>query len=109
GGRGLSAPVVASRPRFRDLGLGFGRYPAGPHNAITDVAGVRVGHTTLIEGEGPSVPGKGPVRTGVTAIIPGDDVFLSRPVAGSFVLNGAGELAGVTQLQEWGLLETPIL
>ena len=68
-----------------------------------------MGHSTLIEGEGASTPGKGPVRTGVTAIIPGDDVFLHRPVAGSFVLNGAGELAGVTQLQEWGLLETPIL
>ena len=68
-----------------------------------------MGHTTLVEGEGASTPGKGPVRTGVTAIIPGDDVFLNRPVAGSFVLNGAGELAGVTQLQEWGLLETPIL
>jgi D-aminopeptidase len=102
---------VASAPRrrFRDLGLSLGRYPTGAHNAITDVAGVRVGHTTLIEGEGASTPGRGPVRTGVTAIIPGDDVFLERPIAGSFVLNGAGELAGVTQIQEWGVLETPIL
>lgn len=71
--------------------------------------GVRVGHSTLIEGEGKSTPGRGPVRTGVTAIIPCDDVFLERPIAGSFVLNGAGELAGVTQVQEWGVLETPIL
>ena len=73
------------------------------------MAGVRVGHSTIIEGEGPSSPGKGPVRTGVTAIIPCDDVFLERPIAGSFVLNGAGELTGVTQIQEWGLIETPIL
>ena len=97
------------RHRFRDLGLSLGRYPIGPNNAITDVAGVRVGHSTIIEGEGKSVPGKGPVRTGVTAIIPYDNIFLERAIAGSFVLNGAGELAGVTQLQEWGLLETPIL
>lgn len=97
------------RPRARDLGITIGRYQPGPANAITDVAGVRVGHTTLVSGEGVHVPGKGPVRTGVTAIVPFDNFFLERAIASVFVLNGAGELAGMTQVQEWGLLETPIL
>lgn len=97
------------RKRARDLGIRIGRFEPGPLNAITDVAGVRVGHTTLIHGEGKLVPGKGPVRTGVTAIIPTENVFLDRVIGGSFVLNGAGEVSGLTQVQEWGLLETPIL
>lgn len=70
--------------------------------------GVKVGHTTLISGEGPLQRGKGPVRTGVTCVIPADDVLTDRLIGGSFVLNGAGEVAGLTQLSEWGLLETPI-
>jgi D-aminopeptidase len=74
-----------------------------------DVAGVRVGHTTLIIGEGPLDVGKGPVRTGVTAIVPRPNIFENRVIAGGFVLNGAGEVSGLTQVQEWGLLETPIL
>jgi D-aminopeptidase len=97
------------RRRLRDLGFPVGRFPVGPRNAITDVLGVRVGHTTLIEGEGQLEVGKGPVRTGVTAIVPSDGVFNNRVVAGSFVLNGAGEVSGLTQVVEWGLLETPIL
>jgi D-aminopeptidase len=97
------------RKRLRQLGFSVGRFPAGPKNAITDVPDVRVGHTTLIEGEGPLVVGEGPVRTGVTAIVPGREIFNERVVAGSFVLNGAGEVSGLTQVQEWGLLETPIL
>jgi D-aminopeptidase len=97
------------RARFRDLGFSIGRVPTGAGNAITDVPGVRVGHTTLIEGEGPLVVGEGPVRTGVTAILPPDPVFSERVLAGSFVLNGAGEVSGLTQVVEWGLLETPIL
>ena len=97
------------RRRLRDLGFSIGRLPTGPHNAITDVAGVRVGHTTLIEGEGPLVVGEGPVRTGVTAVLPHPDIFHNRVIAGSFVLNGAGEVSGLTQVAEWGLLETPIL
>lgn len=68
-----------------------------------------MGHTTLIEGNGPLIVGEGPVRTGVTAIVPGEDIFNQRAVAGAFVLNGAGEVSGLTQVQEWGLLETPIL
>jgi D-aminopeptidase len=97
------------RKRLRQLGFSIGRLPVGPLNAITDVRGVRVGHTTLIEGEGPLLVGRGPVRTGVTAVVPGEDIFNQRAVAGAFVLNGAGEVSGLTQVQEWGLLETPIL
>src|SRR5260221_1666057 len=97
------------RARLRDLGFSIGRFPIGPWNAITDVGGVRVGHTTLIEGEGPLDVGHGPVRTGVTAVLPNADIFGQRTVAGSFVLNGAGEVSGLTQVQEWGLLETPLL
>jgi len=97
------------RSRFRNLGFSIGHMPTGPANAITDVPGVRVGHTTLIEGEGPLLVGQGPVRTGVTAILPPDPIFSERVLAGSFVLNGAGEVSGLTQVMEWGLLETPIL
>src|ERR1700709_1840577 len=97
------------RARLRDLGFSLGRFPVGTYNAITDVAGVRVGHTTIISGEGKLEVGEGPVRTGVTAILPSADVFLNRVLAGSFVLNGAGEVSGLTQVVEWGLLETPIL
>jgi D-aminopeptidase len=97
------------RQRLRDLGFSIGQIPPGPWNAITDVPGVRVGHTTLIEGDGPLVVGKGPVRTGVTAILPPDPIFAERVLAGAFVLNGAGEISGLTQVVEWGLLETPIL
>ena len=97
------------RARLRDLGFSIGHFPVGNANAITDVAGVRVGHTTLIIGEGPLEVGKGPVRTGVTAVIPRENVFENRVLAGGFVLNGAGEVSGLTQVQEWGLLETPIL
>jgi D-aminopeptidase len=96
--------------RARDLGIAIGRHQPGPHNAITDVAGVLVGMSTIIEGEGKLRVGKGPVRTGVTAILPNSgNIFLERCMGGGFVLNGAGEVSGLTQLMEWGLLETPIL
>ena len=97
------------RARLRDLGFGLGRFPTGKWNAITDVAGVKVGHSTIIQGDGKLEVGKGPVRTGVTAIVPDSDVFNHRMLAGCFVLNGAGEVSGLTQVTEWGLLETPIL
>lgn len=103
-------PAPGERARIRDLGVSIGPYPTGEHNAITDVDGVRVGHVTLIEGEGRLVPGRGPVRTGVTAVLPAEgDVFLQRAFAGSYVLNGAGEVMGLLQVDEWGLCETPIL
>lgn len=98
------------RLRARQLGLSLGIYRPGRYNAITDVAGVRVGHTSIVRGEGPLKVGEGPVRTGVTAILPNaGDVFHHRVAGGGFVLNGAGEVAGLTQVVEWGLIETPIL
>ena len=97
------------RHRARELGLPLGRFRTGKWNAITDVEGVLVGHSTIIRGAGALRRGKGPVRTGVTAILPNQkNIFEERVVGGGFVLNGAGEVSGVTQLMEWGLIETPI-
>lgn len=93
-------------PRARDLGVPFGGTP-GPHNAITDVPGVAVGYTTLIYGGGPLVVGQGPVRTGVTAVLPredGDPVF-----AGVDVLNGNGEMTGTAWVEESGFLEGAVM
>jgi len=104
------APPPEPRTRARELGVSLGRYKPGKWNAITDVSGVKVGHSTIIRGAaGPLKVGKGPVRTGVTAILPNPaNVFAERVVGGGFVLNGAGEVSGMTQLLEWGLVETPI-
>src|SRR5256712_8794108 len=96
------AIVGQSRPRARDLGIAPGVYQPGPLNAITDVDGVRVGHTTLIEGDD--------VRTGVTAIVPhGGNVFQDKVAGAVFVGNAFGKLAGSTQVNELGTIETPIL
>jgi D-aminopeptidase len=96
------SPSDAQRPRARDLGIRPGIFSPGAHNAITDVAGVRVGHSTVIRGDS--------VRTGVTAILPhAGNLFLERVPAGLHVGNGFGKLLGVTQLVELGELETPIL
>lgn len=98
------------RVRARELGVPLGKYKPGRYNAITDVAGVLVGHSTVFRGAGPLKRGEGPVRTGVTAILPSaNNVFMERCVGGGFVLNGAGEVSGITQVFEWGLIETPIL
>src|ERR1700722_17139355 len=95
------------------MGIPLGRYRPGKNNSITDVRGVAVGHSTIIRGAGPLRAGKGPVRTGVTAILPvsgqAGNVFENRVTGGGFVLNGAGEVSGLTQVMEWGLIETPIL
>jgi D-aminopeptidase len=88
------------RTRVREFGIQIGKYSPGTFNAITDVSQVKVGHVTLL---------KGSARTGITAIIPNSNIFQSRLSAGGFVLNGAGELTGLHQIFEWGLLETPIL
>ena len=96
------------RKHLRDLGIVIGQYPAGPLNAITDVAGVKVGHTTLISGEGPLKPGQGPIRTGVTVVIPRDEVWRKKVPAGAFVLNGTGEMTGLAWIAESGFLEYPI-
>jgi D-aminopeptidase len=90
------------RPRARDIGLAVGVLPVGRHNAITDVAGVRVGHATLIKGAD--------VRTGVTAVLPhGGNLFQEKVPAAVFVGNGFGKLMGSTQVEELGEIETPIL
>jgi D-aminopeptidase len=94
--------------RLRDLGLTVGQLPTGPLNAITDVAGVRVGTVTLIEGDGPLVVGQGPIRTGVTAIVPHDDIGASPVFAGCHTLNGNGEMTGLEWVRESGQLTTPI-
>ncbi len=96
------------RFRLRDLGISIGEFPTGPLNSITDVSGVKVGHTTLIEGSGRRKSGNGPVRTGVTVILPNEDVYNRKLVSGSFTLSGAGEVSGLTQVMEWGVIETPI-
>jgi D-aminopeptidase len=96
--------------RLRDLGVTPGRLPAGPENAITDVPGVRVGHVTLTMGDGPLVPGQGPVRTGVTAIVPHSGDLFQEPVAGAVhTINGFGKVVGFEQVREIGTVEAPIL
>src|SRR5437868_4116642 len=101
----VSVLIVASaqsRPRARDLGIAPGVYPPGPLNAITDVTGVRVGHTTVVDGDA--------VRTGVTAIVPHEGNVFQDKVAGAvFVGNAFGKLAGATQIAELGTIETPIV
>jgi len=98
------------RPRARDIGIETGIFKPGPFNAITDVKDVKVGQVTLIEGEGALVPGKGPVRTGVTAILPhGGNLFNEKVPAAAFVLNAFGKSTGLQQVNELGNLEVPIV
>jgi D-aminopeptidase len=95
--------------RARDLGIEIGLGRPGPLNAITDVAGVMVGHATIIEGDGPLVVGKGPIRTGVTIIKPHAGVVAEEPVfAGCHALNGNGEVTGLAWVRESGQLTSPI-
>jgi len=104
----ISPSVLAqTKPRARDLGIPFMGTP-GPNNAITDVAGVRVGHTTLIRGEGELRVGEGPVRTGVTVVLPRGDDPADPVFSGWFALNGNGEMTGTTWIEESGFLEGPI-
>jgi L-aminopeptidase/D-esterase-like protein len=103
----LATTVDAQKPRARDLQLPIGG-TAGPLDAITDVAGVEVGHTTLISGNGPLVVGKGPVRTGVTVVLPRGKANPDPVFAAWFTLNGNGEMTGTTWVQESGLLEGPV-
>src|SRR2546423_710778 len=101
----LALPVhaqIEARPRARDLGIKVGVLPPGPLNAITDVPGVKVGHTTLIKGD--------TVRTGVTAILPhGGNLFKEKAPGAVFIGNAFGKLIGSTQVNELGEIETPIL
>lgn len=101
--------MVKLRPRVHECGIKIGRLEAGERNSITDVRGVSVGHVTLIRGEGKLTPGLGPVRTGVTVVLPHEgSIFREKLRAGVHVHNGAGELTGALQVMEWGILETPI-
>ena len=100
----------AKRVRVRELGIVIGTLQPGAHNAITDVDGVRVGHVTLIRGDGKLVIGAGPVRTGVTAVLPhGGDLTREQVFAADFTLNGNGEMTGVGYLRRTGRLGAPIL
>ena len=106
----LAAPALAAQQspeRARDLGIPLDGTP-GPLDAITDVPGVTVGHTTLVRGNGRLVPGKGPVRTGVTAIFPRGRDDLAPVFAGWFSLNGNGEMTGTAWIDDYGLLFYPI-
>ena len=94
-------------PKARSLGIPF-EGETGSFNAITDVAGVEVGHTTLISGDGPLVVGQGPVRTGVTAVLPRGKKY-DPVMAGWYSLNGNGEMTGTTWVEESGFLESPIM
>src|ERR1700722_12918923 len=103
------AQSVPAKPRARDLGVPFDG-TTGPLNAITDVSGVTVGFTTLISGEGKLVVGQGPIRTGVTAILPRGKDSMGNPVfAGWFSQNGNGEMTGTTWVEESGFLEGPVM
>ncbi len=101
---------MPKRPRARDLGIRIGTIKTGKYNAITDVSGVRVGHVTLIQSSGKLEPGEGPVRTGVTAIIPhGGDLFLEKVTGAVLRINGFGEVTNSEQVHEMGAIEGPIM
>lgn len=96
-------------PRARDVGVVIGTGTPGPYNAITDVAGVRVGHATIVRGEGPLRVSEGPVRTGVTVLLPHDGAIHDEPLyAGFHWLNGNGELTGTAWIRDGGMLTTPV-
>ena len=97
-----------SKPRARDLGVPFDGAP-GPFNAITDVKGVEVGHTTLISGDVPLKVGEGPVRTGVTAVLPRGKDSMDAVFGAWFTLNGNGEMTGTTWLEDSGFLDGPVM
>jgi D-aminopeptidase len=104
-----AAARAADKPRARALGVPLDGTP-GLLDAITDVKGVTVGHSTIVRGEGALKVGEGPVRTGVTAILPRGRETMNDPVfAGWFALNGAGEMTGTTWIEEGGFLEGPVM
>jgi len=97
------------RPRARDIGLAIGIHQPGPLNAITDVSDVRVGQTTVVFGDGPLQPGRGPARTGVTVVLPhGGNLFQKKVPAAIHVINGFGKCMGMEQVEELGTIEGPI-
>jgi D-aminopeptidase len=106
----LASSSQDARPRARDIGIHIGIFAPGPWNAITDVKGVKVSHVTLVKGEGKLVPGSGPVRTGVTVILPHDgNLFQEKVPAAAYVLNAFGKSTGLQQVNELGNLEVPVV
>ena len=98
-----------SRPRSVDLGIHIGHLCHGPQNSITDVEGVHVGHSTIITGEGRLIPGEGPIRTGVTVVLPHtNNIYRKKIPAACHVLNGFGKSIGLSQISELGHIESPI-
>lgn len=106
---GQSQPLPSGRVRAREFGIVTGELPTGPLNAITDVAGVKVGHATVIRGEGPLKKGEGPVRTGVTAVLPHSAIWRAPVLAATHTLNGDGEFTGVHWLRDLETLTHPVL
>lgn len=104
----MASTDARARPRARGLGIRIGQLEAGAANAITDVAGVRVGHATIVRGSGTLEVGRGPVRTGVTIVVPPGDPWPRPAYAGCHRLNGNGELTGLEWIREAGLLTSPI-
>lgn len=102
--------TFGNRPRARDLGIQIGIFLPGQHNAITDVKGVRVGHSTILQGKGALIPGEGPVRTGVTAVLPHPrDLFLEKVTGAVVRINGFGEVTNTQQIDEMGTMEGPLM
>ena len=98
------------RPRARELGITIGKMTTGKYNAITDVEGVGVGNSNIVSGEGPLIPGKGPIRAGVTAIVPHQgNLYQNKVRAASNIFNAYGKSVGLSQLMQMGVIETPIL
>jgi D-aminopeptidase len=101
---------VQNRPRARDMAIEIGIMPTCELNSICDVPGLKVGHVTLMEGDGPLIRGEGPIRTGVTAVVPSDDISPYRKLPAAVdVINGFGKSVGTVQIMELGEIETPIL
>ncbi len=105
---GATLSTAQTKPRARDLGVPFDGQP-GPFNAITDVRGVEVGHTTLISGSGKLKVGEGPVRTGVTAVLPRGKASKDAVFGAWFTLNGNGEMTGTTWVEDSGFVDGPIM
>lgn len=101
--QGKNPYIDGLRKRIRELGIKIGTLEPGPHNAITDVEGVKVGHTTIVKGKG-----RGAVRTGVTVILPQDNIYEESLFASYFSLNGWGEMTGIADLENTGKLKSPI-
>jgi len=107
---GEEKELMENRPRARELGIEIGIMPTGESNSICDIPGLKVGHVTLMQDDGKLTKGKGPIRTGVTAIVPADDISPDKKFPAALdVINGFGKSVGTVQINELGEIETPIL